>query len=231
MRTPVILLRFSFLVAAVTLFIFCLLANAQSRPGSGEPGDPKLQDWKPAVIPSAAIAYGEALEAAAPPKLREWCEKFARKEMPKRKIDPKETMTVVDQQFPKNSDAARDAAIYLLTYVAYKEEDRTQRQAAAFVSRLDDEAHDIVLRQEQIAEAENRRKTSTRTTVSQQELIRNEESARNAEQRLREMNTSRRDKMRELEKSRRRVEAYLKVMSVTHPRMEGIEPSVLREFQ
>jgi hypothetical protein len=35
----------------------------------------------------------------------------------------------------------------------------------------------------------------------------------------------------DLETSRKRVESYLKAMAVTHPRMEGIEPSILREFQ
>lgn len=221
----------------VALFAFAPAFAGQSAGGQAAPPlslppeDPKLKDWKPAIFPAEAVAYGAALEAAAPPKLKAWCEEFARREMPKRKIDPRDTMAVVDQQFPKNSDEARDAAIFLLTYLAYKEEDYKQRQTVVQIRRLDDEASDIMLQSKLRRDDESKRLASTRTTVSPQQMMRNTEEDQQGEQRLRELGEKHKQRMRELETSRRRIDGYLKVMGVTHPRMKGIEPSALKEFQ
>jgi len=220
-------------------FLLVIAALGQQQGTSQGPAAPKpaplvdvrLRDWKPATLPADAVAYGAALESAAPPKIKDWCDSFARKEMPKRKIDPRETMAVVDKQFPKNSDAARDAAIYLVNYLAYREEDRAQEQLAAMIRRMDEEAHDIKWRMQLTAENEMNRLSSTRQTVSQTQMIRNDQEARAADQKLAEMSNTRKQRMKELEDLRRRVEGYLRVMAVTHPRMNGIEPAVLREFQ
>jgi hypothetical protein len=206
-------------------------ATQQRQQTPPAPAAPKAQEWKPAFFPADAVAYGAALEAASPPKLKHWCDGFARKDMPKRKIDPREIMAVVDKQFPKNSDPARDAAIYLTTFLAYKEEDRTQVQTASSLRRLDEEIHDLVLDMKLKREREMNRMVSARATITPQEIIRNEAEARNDDEKLKEMNETRRKRVKELETSRKRVESYLKVMSVTHPRMNGIGPEVLREFQ
>jgi hypothetical protein len=90
------------LCLALVLCVCC--AFAQAQPAAQGPQDkqdqkkePDLQDWKPAIFPADAIAYGEALHQAAPPGIKAWCEEFTRKEMPKHRIDPRETMALVDK--------------------------------------------------------------------------------------------------------------------------------------
>jgi hypothetical protein len=193
--------------------------------------DPKIEDWKPSTLPADALAFGAALEENAPPQLKKWCENYAQKEMPKQKIDPRATMAVVDKEFSKASDEARDAAIFLLFYLAYKEEDTGQRQLAARLRRMDDEAYDITRRMQVMKETEQNMLASTRRVPSQQELMRNDDQAREMEQQLRRMSEDRKVKMGQLQMQRKRVDGYLKVMSVTHARMNGIAPSVLRTMQ
>lgn len=192
--------------------------------------DPKIEDWKPSTLPANALAFGAALEEIAPPQLKKWCTDYAQKEMPKQKIDPRATMGVVDKEFAKASDEARDAAIFLLFYLAYKEEDTGQRQLAARVRRMDEEAYDITRRMQVMKETEQNMMASTRRMPSQEELMRNDERAREMEQQLRRMSDDRKVKMGQLQTQRKRVDGYLKVMSVTHARMAGIEPSVLRSM-
>jgi hypothetical protein len=205
-------------------------AAAQSTPPNAA-RDPKIEDWKPATLPADALAFGAALEENAPPQLKKWCENYAQKEMPKQKIDPRATMAVVDKEFAKASDEARDAAIFLLFYLAYKEEDTGQRLLAARIRRMDDEAYDITRRMQVMKETEQNMLASTRRMPSQQELTRNDEQAREMEQQLRRMSEDRKVKMGQLQTQRKRVDGYLKVMSVTHARMAGIAPSVLRTMQ
>jgi hypothetical protein len=205
-------------------------AAAQSTPPNAA-RDPKIEEWKPATLPADALAFGAALEENAPPQLKKWCENYAQKEMPKQKIDPRATMAVVDKEFAKASDEARDAAIFLLFYLAYKEEDTGQRQLAARIRRMDDEAYDITRRMQVMKETEQNMLASTRRVPGQQELMRNDEQAREMEQQLRRMSEDRKVKMGQLQMQRKRVDGYLKVMSVTHARMAGIEPSVLRTMQ
>ena len=193
--------------------------------------DPKIDDWKPATFPADALAFGAALEENAPPQLKKWCENYARTEMPKRKIDPRATMAVVDKEFSRTSDEARDAAIFLVFYLAYKEEDTGQRQLAARIRRLDDEVYDIARNMQLLKEAEQKQTASPRGVPSQQVLLRNEEQARDMEQELRTLSEERRAKMSQMQTQRKRVDAYLRVMGISHGRMQGIEPSVLRTMQ
>lgn len=225
--------RIRFLLFALVLSASVAMAQADPAAVPIQQGkkDPALKDWKPAIFPAAAISYGAALYEQAPPMVKGWCENFARTQMPKRKIDPRETMAVVDKEFPKNSDAARDAAIYLLEYLAYLEEDKAQKDLVVQIRRLDDEAHDVMLRMQTMRENETNAMASTRRTVSIQEMVRNDEEMRKMEQKLREMSDSRKQKMKELTALRKHVDGWLKVLDVTHKRMNGIEPAVMREFQ
>ncbi|MBI3661994.1 MAG: hypothetical protein HY234_02950 [Acidobacteria bacterium] len=208
--------------------------NAPSRQPASPPNaqrDPKIEEWKPSTLPADALAFGAALEESAPPKVKKWSESYAKKTMPKQSIDPRATMTVVDQQFPRDSDEARDAVTFLLFYLAYKEEDNGQRQLAARIRRMDDEAYDITRRMEIIRGNEQNLLASTRRTISQQEMIRNDDEMQQLDQRLRSMSEDRKVKVAQLETLRKRVDAYLKVMGVTHSRMTGIAPTVLRSMQ
>ncbi len=204
-------------------------AQDSSRPSKPK-HDPRTEEWTPASLPADALSYGAALEQNAPPKLKKWCEHYAQSEMPKQKIDPRATMAVVDREFASASDEARDAAIFLLDYLAYKHQDNEQRMLAARIRRMDDEAYDITERMFDLKESQQRRMRSTnsKTAMSPQQLIQTEDELQQLEQRLRALSTDRKVKIDQLLMLRRRVDGYLKVMSVTHPRMNGVAPEVLR---
>jgi hypothetical protein len=195
--------------------------------------DPGLEDWKPATLPADALAYGAALEENAPPQLKKWCENYAQKEMPKQKIDPRATMAVVDKEFSKASDEARDAVIFLLDYLAYKHEDIEQSMLAMRIRHIDDEAYDITRRMIVTKENQERGMSTTAKNrgISPQQAMQVEEDQRKSEQQLREMAENRKLKRAQLEMLRKRVDGYLKVMAVTHPRMNGVAPEVLRTIQ
>jgi hypothetical protein len=223
---------------SVLLLLASLAAiSANSQTGETRPPpdagrlDPELEKWKPAILPAAALSYGAALEEAAPPRLKDWLLDFARSEMPNRKMNPRETMAAVDKQFPKQSDVARDAAIFLLNYLSYKEEDLIQRTTAALIRRLDDEAYDIQFRMQQMRDSEMNRMVTTRSVPSQQEMVRNSEEAIRMEQRLKELAEQRRRRLKDLEKSRKRVDGFLKILDVTYPRMSDVPVTALRDFQ
>src|SRR5712692_1577550 len=212
----------------ILLCVCCLIVGSQPVLAQNEKkGAP---EWKSAILPADALAYGAALNDHAPPKLKAWCEEFARKEMPKRRIDPRETMAVVDKQFPKNSNEARDGTIYLIDYLSYLDEDSNQRRLAGEVRRMDDEAKDIALNMQAIAEQENNRVAHGRT-VGQEEMVRNDAKLREMDQQIKEIGERRRERVKGLTTACKRADGYLKVLDVTHKRMNGIEPSVLREFQ
>ena len=219
------------LLVSLAVLLAATAGSAQSdRPKKPES---KVEQWKPAMLPADALAYGAQLELNAPPKLKKWCEHYAQSEMPKQKIDPRATMAVVDKEFASASDEARDAVIFLLDYLAYKHEDNEQRLLASRIRRLDDDAFDMTERMFDIKEAQQRRvrATNSKTSISPQELIRSEDELQQLEQKLRALSDDRKVKLDQLQMLRRRVDGYLKVMSVTHPRMNGVLPEVLRTMQ
>ncbi len=195
--------------------------------------DPKTEEWKPAMLPAGALAYGAALEENAPLKLKKWCEHYAQTEMMKQKIDPRATMAVVDKEFASASNEARDAVIFLLDYLAYKNEDNEQRMLAGRIRRLDNDTYDMNLRMQILKENQEKRvgSTSKRVAISPQQMVQSEEEIQRLEQQIRMMLEERKQKMDQLMALRRRVDGYLKVMSVTYPRMNGVEPAVLRTMQ
>lgn len=234
-----------FTLAVFTIMIAALPGIAQTAPPSSaaqaasqkEPApapkskrDSKIEDWKPALLPADALGYGSALEQHAPPKLKKWCEHYAQTEMPKQKIDPRAIMAVVDKEFASASDEARDATIFLVEYLAYKREDDEQRMLAARLRRMDDEAADITERMYILKDNQQKRLRSIAKGVglSPQELVQSEEELQRMDQQLRILSDDRKVKIEELKALRRRVDSYLKVMSVTHPRMNGVPPEVLR---
>lgn len=214
----------------IVLFMCALIMGSSSALAQEKKGAP---EWKPAILPADALAYGEALNDHAPPKLKAWCEEFARKEMPKRRIDPRETMGVVDRQFPKNSDEARDAAIYLVSYLSYVAEDDNQRELAHRVRQMDGQMQDIQRQIETIRKndpnpnsVENSRWTRTPQQVRQQE-----ELVQRMARQFAELGEARKRTIKELSISRKRVDGFLEVLDLSHKRMDGIEASILSEFQ
>lgn len=234
-------LRTSLLLVALAC---ALHAAAQSpAPQKATPGqaaappnvqrDPKIEEWKPSTLPADALAFGAALEENAPPQLKQWCENYAQKKMPNQPISPKAIMAAVDQEFAKDSDEARDAVGFLLYYLGYLEEDSAQKMLAARIRRIDDEAYDITRRMIIIKENQESAMSSTsrNRALSPQQVLQVEEEMRSLEQQLRVMGEDRKVKMAQLEMLRKRVDGYLKVMGVIHPRMNGIAASVLRTMQ
>lgn len=213
----------------ILLFVCALILG--SPPTLAQKEKKGVPEWKPAILPADALAYGAALNDHAPPKLKAWCEEFARKEMPKRRIDPRETMGVVDKQFPKNSDEARDAAIYLVSYLSYVAEDDNQRELTHLIRQLDGQMDDIQRQVETLRKNDQKRMGNTRAVQTPQQVVQEEENIQKMEQRLRELDEARGRKTKELSISRNRVDGFLKVLDVTHKRMNGIEPSILSEFQ
>jgi len=224
MRNP-----WRFLRAFIPLFVCGLILGSLAAPAQkGKRGAP---EWKPAVVPADALAYGAALNDHAPAKLKAWCEEFARKEMPKRRIDPRETMDVVDKQFPENSDAARDAAIYLVSYLSYVAEDDNQRELSHLIRQLDGQMDEIQRDIETLRSNDQNRMGNPRAAQTAQQAVQEEEKIQKMEQQLRELDEAHERKIKELSTSRRRVDGFLKVLDVTYKRMNGIEPSILTEFQ
>lgn len=208
--------------------------NATPRQTTAPPNaerDPKVESWQPSILPADALAYGAALGENAPPKVKKWSENYAKKKMPHQPISPKAIMAEVDQAFSKDSNEARDAVGFLLYYLGYLLEDDDQRQLAARIRRMDEEAYDITRRMQIIKENEQNLLASTRRTPSQQQLLKNDDDLQQLDQKLRSMSDDRKVKMAQLEALRKRVDTYLKVMSVIHPRMNGIEPAILRAMQ
>ncbi len=216
------------------IFLLCawsVEAWTQSAPIQQEKKGSATPEWRPATLPAGALAYGSALREQAPPQFKAWCEKFAHKDMPKRRIDPREIMSVVDKEFPKNSDGARDAAIYLVFYLSYLDEDNNQRELAHEIRQNDDQTEEILRQLETIQKNNEKRLGNNRLAQSPQQVVQEEEYVQKMEQQLRALNETRARKMKQLATSRKRVDGYLKVLDVTHKRMNGIESSVLREFQ
>jgi hypothetical protein len=217
------------LLEFILLFVCALVVGSPAALAQKE--KKRAPEWKPAILPADALAYGAALNGHAPPKLKAWCEEFARKEMPKRRIDARETMGVVDKQFPKNSDEARDAAIYLVSYLSYVAEDDNQRELAHLIRQMDGQMDDIQRQIETLRENDQNRMGNTRAAQSLQHVVQEEERVQKMEQQLRELDEARGQKIKELSISRKRIDGFLKVLDVTHKRMNGIEPSILSEFQ
>jgi hypothetical protein len=213
----------------ILLFVCALIMG--SSPALAQKEKKGAPEWKPAILPADALAYGEALNDHAPPKLKAWCEEFARKEMPKRQIDPRETMGVVDRQFPKNSDEARDAAIYLVSYLSYVAEDDNQRELAHLVRQMDGQMDDIQRQLETIRKNDQDSMGNSRWAQTPQRVMQQEELVQRMARQLGELDGARRRTIKELSISRKRVDGFLKVLEVTHKRMDGIEPSILSEFQ
>lgn len=181
---------------------------------------------QPAAVHAPALAYAAAIEGASPSHIKDWCRDAARK-LAGQPIDPRAAMLRADRQFPQYNDAQRDAITYLLIYYAYDDEMQRQDLLASEIRRMDLESDELVVQMQLRREAEMNRMVSTRNLPSQQEMLRNDEEYRKADLKLREIAERRRTRRGELERARRRVEAYLKVIAVTYPRMDGIPAGVL----
>ena len=91
----------------------------------------KLESWQPDAVPAAAVKYAAAMGEQAPAEFKRWAEAFATYEMRAKVFQPRDAMQVVDVRYAKAADEPRDAATFLLYYLAYKAEDASQVMLAS----------------------------------------------------------------------------------------------------
>ena len=104
--------------------LLCASTSVAQTPAATNPAQQETKDfgqeWKPSPPDIPALEYGAALEAQASPGLTRWVQTYARKHLGKNKINLAAVRGAVDARYPRASAAARDAAVYLLLYTAYR---------------------------------------------------------------------------------------------------------------
>lgn len=182
---------------------------------------------EPSPVHAPALTFGTELEKAASKELLKWVQPQARNDMRSKPLDPQGTTALVDERFVGASVEARDAATYLLFYLSYKEEDFEQRMLAARLRDIDRETTEITRQLQVIWKNEQNRSASPMQGISQEQRVAIEEDIQRKESQLRFLADERQLKSGLFEASRKRVDALLKLLAAVHPRMKGIEPSVL----
>lgn len=196
-----------------------------------QPAGRKTKEWEtrqPEALHAPALAFGAQLQKHASEKLLKWAEPYAKKDLREKPLDPRGTMAVVDERFPQATDEARDAITFLAFYLAYKEEDFDQRMTASRLRDIDRDTIEITRQLQVIWKNEQNRSASPMQGLSQEQRLAIDEQVRGMEARLRELADERQLKSAHLSASRRKVDAFLKLLAAVHPRMEGIDPAMLK---
>jgi hypothetical protein len=187
--------------------------------------------WKPITISAAAMGFGAQLEENASEELKRWVKEQVKKQLRNSPVEPKTAMALADQRFAAASEEARDAVTYLLYYSAWQDEDENQRLLAVRIRDIDRDTTEITRQLQVIWKNEQSRSASPNQPATQQQRVAQEEQIQQMEAQLRELADERQLKGTQLNASRKKLNAYLKLLTVVHPRMEGIEPSVVRGMQ
>jgi len=225
-----------FLVAALAPAFLCLASALppQIRAQQKEPQPPKEEEeWKPAEIPADALLYAIKLEEAATPAFKSWCGEHISKHMRSEPVSPRNAMKAVDEAFPGTSDIARDAGIFLLQYLAYKDEDENQRVIAGQIREIDRNTYDLSREINVMYENEQRRLGTIykEGAISAEQRIQMEEEIRKREEKLRQYGTERQIRSGELEASRKKVNLYLKVLGYVFKRMSDVPVASIAELK
>jgi hypothetical protein len=199
-----------------------------------DPKPPKEEEeWKPASVPADALKYAVELEHAATPEFKAWCREHVVKHMRSQPVSPRAAMKAVDDAYPSTSDIARDAGIFLLKYLAYKDEDENQRVLAGQIREIDRRTYDISREINILNENEQRRLGTIypRAAISAEQRIRMEEEIRKREDQLRQYGTERQMRSAELDASRKKVNLYLRVLGVVFERMQDVPVASIAELK
>ena len=202
--------------------------KAKTKPSQKVSVDPA---WKPMTISATAMRFGAQLEENASEELKRWVKEQVKQQLRNSPVEPKTAMALADQRFAAASEEARDAVTYLLYYAASQDEDENQRLLAVRVRDIDRDTIEITRQMQMIWKNEQSRSASPNQPTSQEQRVAQEETIQRMEAQLRELADERQLKGTQLNASRKKLNAYLKLLTVVHPRMEGIEPSVLRGMQ
>jgi len=217
-------------VLVALLFAAC---PAQLHPqGQAKPKNPREEKpWQQAVVPAEVVKFGADLEGAASAHLKDWCSNYVRKELRDKPIEPKAVIGAVDRHYAAASDLARDAGIYLVYYLAYRDDEENQRMLSFRIRDIDRETYDITRELAMIHESELNRLASRNSSLTPAERIRRDEQEQKANSRLRELGDERQIKGTRMDFSRKKVNIYLKLMSYAYDRMKGTPPAVLDELK
>ncbi|MCL4524324.1 MAG: hypothetical protein M1451_10510 [Acidobacteria bacterium] len=207
---------------------------AQEKPKTKEKPAQKVYvdpAWKPMTISAAAMRFGAELEENASEEMKRWVKEQVKKQLRNSPVEPKTAMALADERFAAASEEARDAVTYLLYYSASQDEDENQRLLAARIRDIDRDTVEITRQMQVIWKNEQVRSVSPNQPVSQEQRVAQEQEIQRMEAQLRELAQERQFKGTELNASRKKLNAYLKLLTMVHPRMEGIQASVVRGMQ
>ena len=214
----------------LALALLSLLAFAAASQQSGR----KAKQWEPSepsTLHAPALAFGSELDKNTSESFRDWAGPYAKKDLRAKPLDPQGTTALVDQRFPQASEEARDAVIFLLYYLAYKEEDFEQRMLASRLRDIDRETTEITRQLQVIWKNEQNRSASPMQGLSQEQRMAIDEDIQRKESQLRELADERQLKSGQFAASRMKVGTFLKLLAAVHPRMSGVEPIVLHSVR
>lgn len=199
-----------------------------------QPAGRKTKEWEtrqPEAVHAPALAFGAQLQKHASERLLNWAEPYAKKDLREKPLDPRGTMAVVDERFSQATDEARDAVTFLAFYLAYREEDFEQRMTASRLRDIDRDTIEITRQLQVIWKNEQNRSASPMQGLSQEQRLAIDEQVRSMESRLRELADERQIKSAQLNASRKKVDALLRLLAAVHPRMNGIDPVILKSVE
>lgn len=216
----------------ICAILTCLAAGGLMLPAAAQQeGTRKEKPWQPVTISAEALKFGAALEEQALPGLKDWAHSQVTKKMHESVVDPKATMAVVDARFPQASDEARDAGIFLVFFTAYKDEDENQRMLALRIRDIDRETTEITRQLQLMWKNEQTRSASPLQAISAQERVRLEEQEQRMTAQLREYADERQLKSNQLAASRKKVNAYLKLLGAAFERMKDTDAAIVRTLK
>lgn len=188
------------------------------------PSAPPVQEkpWQADTVPAEVLVFGQKLEDGVSPTAKQWIADYVKTHLREKPLVPKEIMEAVDQRFGSACNRSRDLGIYLAYYLAQKDDDENQRMLSYRIRDIDRESYDIGRQLSILFESEQNRMASTQaSSMTVSERIRREETEQKLNSRLRELGDERQIKATQMEFSRRKMNAYLKLMARSHSKLKN----------
>ncbi len=215
----------------IALFAGAWLAAGGAALTQKEKNGKKEKDFPPPaveILPANAVKFGAQANDAAPEELKKWAESLAKGEMRSHSVDPQATMKKVDERWPQESEATRDAITFLVFYLAYKDEDLNYRTLGYRIRDIDRETKEITRQLQIVWKNQENRSASPLQAQGQQARVAEEERIQGMESTLRDYADERQLKATLMDASRKKISLYLKLLEVAHKRMGNASPSLLR---
>jgi len=208
------------------------LVFAAEFAGAQKSKEREVTDWKPASLPADALRYGAELETAAPEEFKKWARTQVTQRMRVQTVEPKATMAAVDEKYPQAPETARDAGTFLLFHAAYKDEDENQRTLAYRIRDIDRETRELTRQLQVMWKNDQSRAASVNNSPSTLgQALSIQDQTQQLEARLREYGDERQLKATQLAASRKKINAYLKLLDMVHERMKDVPPAAIAGLQ